>query len=60
MLYEVITEACGKVFNIACGERVSLLDILEIVYRLAGRRVAPMFESTRPGDVRDSLADISP
>jgi len=52
-------EACGKVFNIACGERISLLDILEIVYRLAGRRVAPRFESARPGDVRDSLADVS-
>ncbi len=52
-------EACGKVFNIACGERVSLLDILEIVYGLAGRRVAPRFEPSRPGDVRDSLADIS-
>jgi len=52
-------EACGKVFNIACGERVSLLDILEIVYKLAGRRVAPRFEVARPGDVRDSLADIS-
>jgi nucleoside-diphosphate-sugar epimerase len=51
--------ACGKVFNIACGERVSLLDILEIVYGLAGRRVAPKFEPSRPGDVRDSLADIS-
>jgi len=47
------------VFNIACGERVSLLDILEIVYKLVGRRVAPKFEPTRPGDVRDSLADIS-
>ena len=51
--------ACGKVFNIACGERVSLLDILEIVYGLAGRRIAPRFEPSRPGDVRDSLADIS-
>jgi len=51
--------ACGKVFNIACGERVSLLDILEIVYGLAARRVAPKFEPSRPGDVRDSLADIS-
>jgi len=50
---------CGKVFNIACGERVSLLDILEIVYGLAVRRVAPKFEPSRPGDVRDSLADIS-
>ena len=52
-------EACGRVFNIACGERVSLLDILEIVYKLAGRRVAPEFEPSRLGDVRDSLADIS-
>lgn len=52
-------EACGRVFNVACGERVSLLDILEIVYKLAGRRVAPKFETARPGDVRDSLADIS-
>jgi nucleoside-diphosphate-sugar epimerase len=51
--------ACGGVFNIACGERVSLLDILEIVYDLAGRRVEPRFELSRPGDVRDSLADIS-
>ena len=51
--------ACGKVVNIACGERVSLLDILEIVYRLAGKRVAPNFEPGRAGDVRDSLADIS-
>jgi nucleoside-diphosphate-sugar epimerase len=52
-------EACGKVVNIACGERVSLLDILEIVYKLAGKRVAPKFEPGRAGDVRDSLADIA-
>jgi len=51
--------ACGGVFNIACGERVSLLDILEIVYGLVGRRVEPRFEPSRPGDVRDSLAEIS-
>ncbi|MEW6719898.1 MAG: NAD-dependent epimerase/dehydratase family protein, partial [Thermodesulfobacteriota bacterium] len=52
-------DACGKVFNIACGERVSLLDILEIIYAEAGKRVPPKFEPVRPGDVRDSLADIS-
>ena len=51
--------ACGGVFNIACGERVSLLDILEIVYGLTERRVEPRFEPSRSGDVRDSLADIS-
>jgi nucleoside-diphosphate-sugar epimerase len=52
-------EACGKVFNIACGERISLLDILEVVYGLATCRVTPSFEPARQGDVRDSLADIS-
>lgn len=52
-------EACGKVYNIACGKRISLLEILEILFRLAGRRVVPIFEPPRPGDVRDSLADIS-
>lgn len=51
--------ACGKTFNIACGERISLIDMLEIIYGLAGRRVPPEFEPGRPGDVRDSLADIS-
>ena len=56
---EAPKEACGKVVNIACGDRVSLLDILEIVYGLAGRRVAPRFEPLRAGDVRDSLADIT-
>jgi nucleoside-diphosphate-sugar epimerase len=47
------------VVNIACRERISLLDILEVVYGLAARRVAPNFEPPRRGDVRDSLADIS-
>jgi nucleoside-diphosphate-sugar epimerase len=56
---EAPKEACGRVVNIACGERVSLLDILEIVYKLAGRRIAPRFEPSRRGDVRDSLADIT-
>jgi nucleoside-diphosphate-sugar epimerase len=56
---EAPKKACGKVVNIACGDRVSLLDILEIVYDLAGRRVAPRFEPSRAGDARDSLADIS-
>ncbi len=56
---EATKEACGKVVNIACGDRISLLDILEIIYGLANRRVAPRFEPSRRGDVRDSLADIS-
>ncbi len=56
---EAPESACGKVINVACGARISLLEILEIIYGLAGRRVPPHFEPPRAGDVRDSLADIA-
>ena len=49
----------GEVFNIACGERIDVLSLLEEIYRLVGRRVEPVFMPGKRGDVRDSLADIS-
>jgi UDP-N-acetylglucosamine/UDP-N-acetyl-alpha-D-glucosaminouronate 4-epimerase len=45
--------------NIACGERHSLLDLLEAISAAAGRRVDPIFGPPRPGDIQDSQADIS-
>ena len=52
-------DAPGKVFNIACGERTSLLDVLELLKDAFGRRLEPRFEARRAGDVLHSLADIS-
>ena len=52
-------DVSGEVFNIACGERIDLLQLLEEIYRILGKRVEPVFSPTRPGDVRDSLADIT-
>lgn len=52
------TEAAGEAFNIAFGERVTLLDLLEKMASLRGETVKPRFEAGRRGDVRDSLADI--
>jgi UDP-glucose 4-epimerase len=49
----------GKVYNIACGRRTSLLDLLGMLYKLMGTRAEPVHEPPRPGDVRHSLADIS-
>ncbi|MEW5807002.1 MAG: SDR family oxidoreductase [Acidobacteriota bacterium] len=49
----------GKVFNIAGGSRIDLLELLAIISDLAGKRVDPEFAPPRPGDIRDSLADIS-
>jgi nucleoside-diphosphate-sugar epimerase len=52
-------EAAGEAINIACGERVSLLDLLAQIGRITGREVEPEFAPARPGDVKHSLADIS-
>lgn len=46
-------------YNIACGERVDLLNLASTIMEILGKDIKPVFEAPRPGDVRDSLADIS-
>lgn len=48
----------GEVVNIACGERISLNDLLDILGEEVGHRVERKYVEPRAGDVRDSLADI--
>ncbi len=50
--------AAGESMNIACGERITLLELIEELGRLAGARVTPTFVDVRPGDVKHSLASI--
>ncbi len=54
-------EASGRVLNIACGERFSLLDLLTMIAEALGlpEPVPATHEPPRPGDVRHSLADIT-
>jgi UDP-glucose 4-epimerase len=49
----------GEVFNIACGERRSVVDIADTLESLLGRPLARRHTPPRAGDVRDTLADIS-
>ncbi|MCG3172324.1 MAG: UDP-N-acetylglucosamine 4-epimerase [Myxococcota bacterium] len=49
----------GEVMNIACGERYSLIDLVNILNQILGTRIEPRFAPGRPGDVKHSLADIS-
>lgn len=51
--------AAGKVFNVACGQTTSLLELLAQLNRLLGTDVKPIHEPARAGDVRESLADIT-
>jgi UDP-glucose 4-epimerase len=50
---------CGRVYNIACGRRTSLLEVLGHLNVLLGTTIEPTFGPPRIGDVRDSQADIT-
>ena len=52
-------EAVGEAMNVGCGDRISVLDLVELVNRLLPRRVDPVFVPARPGDVRDSQAAVA-
>jgi len=47
------------VFNIAYCQRITLNDLAALIMDLTGTTVPVQYEPARPGDVRDSLADIT-
>jgi nucleoside-diphosphate-sugar epimerase len=51
--------ACGRVYNIALGERISLLDIVSAMEKIFNKEIKINFKPKRPGDVRHSMADIT-
>jgi UDP-N-acetylglucosamine 4-epimerase len=53
------SEAVNQVYNIAVGDRTSLVQMYDILREEAHSTLAPKFGPNRAGDIRDSLADIS-
>ena len=49
----------GEVFNVACGESHSVLEIFETVSRILKKNIPPKFGPPRRGDVRRTLADMT-
>jgi nucleoside-diphosphate-sugar epimerase len=52
-------DACGEAFNIGCGNQVSLNHLLSLLNQILGASVSAVYEPSRAGDVRHSVADIS-
>lgn len=52
-------KAVNQVFNVACGERISLNHLWDKLKQISGKEIKANYGPPRPGDVRDSLADIS-
>jgi UDP-glucose 4-epimerase len=50
--------ANGRAFNIAAGSPASVNQVAETIGNILGKPVEKRFEPPRPGDIRDSWADI--
>jgi UDP-N-acetylglucosamine 4-epimerase len=51
--------ALSQVYNIALGEKTSINQLFEILKNISGVDLPSAYREDRPGDIRDSLADIS-
>lgn len=49
----------GECINIATGQSQNLIELLQHLSKIKGEPVEAQFEKERPGDIKDSSADIS-
>lgn len=58
-LFTAKPEAIGEVFNVAVGEKYSLIELFETIKDKTGASVAAVHREERAGDIKNSLADIT-
>jgi nucleoside-diphosphate-sugar epimerase len=51
-------DVSGRVYNIACGRRITVNRLVGELEELMGAEARLVYAEERPGEVRDSLADI--
>lgn len=51
-------DVSGQVFNVGCGERISINELWEAIREATGASVDAIHGPARDGDVRDSLASL--
>lgn len=59
ILAAVIPGVKCEVFNVACGKDRSILDLVNTLNKIMGKKIKPIFTPVRSGDVFRTLADIS-
>ena len=59
MLAAEAADANGRMFNVAAGSPGSVNDVADTIGRILGKPVEKEFQPPRPGDIRDSWADIT-
>lgn len=59
LLAAEVAGAAGQTMNIADGRQTNLLQLIRLLNLQLGLDIQPAHQPARPGDVRESLADIS-
>lgn len=54
-----LPQAADHVFNVGTGASITLNQLITELGRIVGREIHPVYAAARPGDVRESVADIS-
>ena len=49
----------GGVFNIACGEKITINQLVNELGMILDNHIKPLYFEARKGDIKDSLADVS-
>jgi UDP-glucose 4-epimerase len=58
-IHAALSPTAKGVFNIGSGSRITINKLADLIQQAAGIKVGVRYVPPRPGDVRDSLADIS-
>jgi len=58
-LFTENAQALNEVYNVACGDQISLNEMVTDLQKISGKQIAPHYGPVRPGDVPHSRADIS-
>lgn len=48
----------GESVNLACGDRITINEVIASINKILGTSIDPLYVDERPGDVRHSCADI--
>lgn len=51
-------EALNEVYNCACGNQITLNEVVSCLQEISGKDLKPIFGAVRPGDMPHSRADI--
>jgi UDP-N-acetylglucosamine 4-epimerase len=58
-LFTENSEALNQVYNVACGDQVTLNEMVDMLRQITGKNIQPIHGPERLGDVKHSNADIT-